>query len=97
MKRIAITIALFALTATTVKAQGKPSASNDNVVLSFQVGNPQASNAKLIIRNSEGQVVKVKSITTNYCNVDKSIFGSGAYNFTIVNGRKSCTGSFSVK
>lgn len=94
MKSIKIAIALLALTTTAAKAQNK---TNNNTVLSFQVGNPQASNAKLIIRNSEGQVVKVKSITTNYCNVDKSIFGSGAYNFTIVNGRKSCTGSFSVK
>lgn len=93
-------IAFFAtvcLTQSTAQAQSSNFIRSENTVISFDLGTNQSPNAKIIIRNSNGQVVKTKSFFSKYCNIESIFFQSGTYSYTIVNGNVSSTGTFSIK
>jgi len=68
---------------------------NANSLISFQLVNAQ--NAKITIRNSQGQVVKTLNAYSNTCNLETSRLQSGTYSYTISTGKASSEGSFSVK
>lgn len=62
-------------------------------LISFQAGN----NAKVIIRNSEGKIVRSKNSYSNACNIESSSLQPGNYSYIIISGNTSYEGSFSVK
>lgn len=54
-------------------------------------------NAKIIIRNSAGKIVRSKNCYGNICNIESSSLQPGNYSYTIMNGGSTCEGTFSVK
>jgi hypothetical protein len=55
------------------------------------------SNAKVVIRNSEGKIVRTKNCYGNTCNVESTSLQPGSYTYTIISGNSSSAGAFSVK
>jgi hypothetical protein len=66
-------------------------------LISFSLGNVSGSNARVIIRNKMGQIVRTKNCYTNTCNFEVNNLAVGDYSYTIINGNESSTGTFSVK
>lgn len=81
----------------TATAQSNSFNRSQNTLISFQTGNNIAPNAKVIIRNSAGQIVRSKNIYAACCNVETSLFSAGSYSYTIVNGKQTTGGTFSVR
>lgn len=101
MKNIIYKIALglfatFFVAQNSATAQSQRFSRSGNTLINFQVGQLSAG-AKVIIRNSAGQVVRTKTFFTRYCNIESMIFPAGVYSYTIVNGGQSAAGSFSIQ
>jgi hypothetical protein len=93
----AASVLLFNSAAATTASAGSPSFSrSESTLINFQLGKV-CSGAKVIIRNSAGQVVRSKSFFTSYCNIESSNLGSGSYTYMIVNGKQVAEGAFSVR
>lgn len=100
MKNIIIKSAFALLVASgiaaTANAQSSRFTRSENTLINFQLSQVN-SGARLVIRNSYGQVVRSKSFFTNYCNIESSLLSSGNYTYTIINGNQVCEGAFSIR
>jgi len=58
---------------------------------------PVQQNTKVIVRNSEGRIVRTKNVYGKACNLESTSLQPGNYTYTIVSGSRSSEGTFSVK
>lgn len=100
MKTIAskFMIVLFAASIiVTTSAQAITFQRSPLSIISFSLGNVNSSNARVIIKNKMGQIVRTKNCYTNTCNFETNNLAAGDYSYTIINGNESSSGTFSVK
>ena len=82
--------------ATTANAQSPRFVRSEQTLINFQLSKVN-SGARVVIRNSYGQVIRSKNFYTNYCNIESSLFSSGNYTYTIINGNQVSEGTFSIR
>jgi len=101
MKSIVLKIAAgliltFGTAFSNAQAQTRNFSRSENTLINFQLSSV-VSGAHVIIRNSSGQIIRIKSFFTNYCNIESIILNAGVYSYTIINGKQVAAGNFSVK